>query len=267
MIWMNPPKSAHNPSPATMGAVTPAIRGPMRVLIFEADPVVRLQLRHALAMHRDFEIVAECSDASEAARDIPATRPDLVFCGWELESAVALWRALRPSAVLAVMAQGERRAAEAFELGAIDFLLKPIALGRLDSTLARARMVLRAQHHAGSPVGEGSGGAVPGRLVLKRDGEYHFVAPQDIIRAEAQGDFVKVFTVAGAHLVRTTLARLLERLDPQLFLRVHRSHVINCTHVAKVGLRPEGDYVVTLKAGGTVPVARAQAGAIRRLLT
>lgn len=266
MIWMNPPKSAHNPNPATLGAVAPVARGPMRVLIFEADPVVRLQLRHALAVHRDFEVVAECGDASEAARDIPATRPDLVFCDWESESAIALWRALRPSAVLAVMAQGERRAAEAFELGAIDFLLKPIALGRLESTLARARVVLRAQG-AGNPAGDSPGAAVPGRLVLKRDGEYHFVAPQDIIRAEAQGDFVKVFTVAGAHLVRTTLARLVERLDPQLFLRVHRSHVINCAHVAKVGLRPEGDYVVTLKAGGTVPVARTQASSIRRLLT
>ncbi|MBI5424138.1 MAG: response regulator transcription factor [Opitutae bacterium] len=241
-------------------AVTPGVL--FRALLVDPDPLAQRALADQLPFHADFELATTCGTFTDAAALLSALAPELVIIDWETIADPARWHALplRPRALI-VTAGDPRHAAAAFELEAVDFLLKPIAPARFALAMARARVQLRAARL--SSVAPASAG----RLVLKRDGEFHFVSPHDIVRVEAQGDYVKVHTRAGVHLVRATLTQFSTQLDPQLFLRVHRSHVINRDHVTKATLRPEGDYSLTLGASGTVPVARAQTSVIRRLLS
>lgn len=106
----------------------------------------------------------------------------------------------------------------------------------------------------------------PERLVLKRDGEFHFVRPTDIVWIEAEGDFIKVHTVQGSHLVRQTLTRLATNLDPAIFLRIHRSAIVNSERIEKIAPLYRGDYLITLTGGAQIRSSRAYAASVHRLL-
>jgi DNA-binding LytR/AlgR family response regulator len=256
-----------SPAP-TPPAVTPGVL--FRALLVEADAAMRSGIVEQMKFHADFEMAATCADAVDAAGQIAALAPELVILDWAAAPELRQQGCLPgPSRALVITAREPHHAAKAFEMEALDYLLKPIAPERLAIAIARVRVQLRAARLAG-----GGRDAVflppprarTERLVLKRDGEFHFVAPADVVRCEAQGDYVKVFTRTGTHLVRTTLARLGAQLDPSVFMRVHRSHLVNRDYVTKASVRADGDYSLTLGAGGTVPVARAQTAIVRRLL-
>ncbi|MBI2512118.1 MAG: response regulator transcription factor [Opitutae bacterium] len=251
---------------STPASVTPGVL--FRALIVDPGHEARLGLGDQLAFHADFELAASCASLAEAAEQIPVLAPELVIVEWSALEDFTLWRALAGLTRAVIVTSAEpRHAVQAFEVGALDYLLKPVAPARFGSAIARARVVLRtARLSAMPPAAPAVARLRAERLVLKRDGEFHLVAPRDVLRLEAEGDYVKVFTRTGTHLVRTTLARIGAQLDPSLFLRVHRSHIVNRDHVTKATLRPEGDFSLTLGASGTVPVARAQTGAVRRLL-
>lgn len=244
----------------------------LRTVLVEPNVDTRVQLCELIARMPGLEVTGMCANFREALEQMTHLAPELIVLDWHVLPSVPVWRALplRPHALI-VTADDAIHAVHAFELGAIDFLLKPVDAGRLEAALARARYLLRASRDLPAaprkPAPPASAPAAPAaRLVLKRDGEYHFVAPSDIVRLQAEGDYVKIFTRTGSHLVRSTLTRLCQQLDPRLFLRVHRSHVVNRDYVTKAALRPEGDYSLTLAATGTVPVARAQTDLVRRLL-
>lgn len=103
-------------------------------------------------------------------------------------------------------------------------------------------------------------------LVLKHDGEYHFVHVGDVVWVRSEGDFVKVQTTHGAHLVRSSLARLESLLDPQHFLRLHRSHLVARAHLRKVFVVERGDYAVVTSDGTKLRVSRPYFAALRQLL-
>lgn len=236
---------------------------PFRVLVVDDEPLARHRLRAHLAEHTDFEIIGECGDGAEAAALIRTLRPEVVFMDVEMPGRTGLevWGDLQITplpALVFVTAHGSF-AVQGFELQATDYLLKPFNRERFSAALARVRSQLR-------PARDGAAANPAGRLVLKRDGEYHFIDPADVVRVEAQGDFVKVHALGGVHLVRQTLARLQEQLPAPQFLRIHRSHLINRAHLAKVSICADGDYSVTVTGGATVPVARAQTDVVRQLL-
>ncbi|HEY0945063.1 MAG TPA: LytTR family DNA-binding domain-containing protein [Opitutaceae bacterium] len=106
----------------------------------------------------------------------------------------------------------------------------------------------------------------PGRIVLKRDGEFHFVRATDVVWIEAEGDFIKVHTLQGAHLVRQTLTRLAASLDPAVFLRVHRSAIVNSHRIEKIAPLYRGDYLITVTGGAQVRSSRAYAASVQSLL-
>jgi two-component system LytT family response regulator len=237
-----------------------------RALLIDDEPPARQRLRTQLAPHADFTIVGEAGDADAALALIRQLQPDLVFLDINMPGAsgLSVWRehGINPAPLLILVTAHREFALEAFDLHATDYLLKPFPPERFATALARVRRTLRAQ---GGPVPAPPAGPLP-RFVLKRDGEFHFIDPDDIIRAEAQGDFVKVHTTTGSHLARHTLSALQADLPPDLFLRVHRSHLVHRGHITKVGVCHDGDYSITVTGGATVPVARAQTDSVRTLL-
>lgn len=244
---------------------TPAAWAPYRVLIIDDEPLARSRLKAHLADHADFTVIGEGASGDDALAMVRALRPEIVFLDIEMpgRTGIEAWRDLgvTPVPALVFVTAYADFAVQGFELQAVDYLLKPFNRERFATTLARVRPLLREGRTSAA-----KGPALPERLVLKRDGEFHFVTPGDVVRIEAQGDFVKVYTTGGVHLVRQTLTRLMEQLPAATFIRVHRSHVINRAHLAKVRVCADGDYSVTVTGGAVVPVARAQTDVVRQLL-
>jgi two-component system LytT family response regulator len=240
---------------------------PFRVLIVDDEPLARQRLRSHLDAHTDFEVVAESGSGAEAVDLIRNLRPDLVFLDVEMPDRTGpeVWRDLQisPAPALVFVTAHANFAVQGFDLQATDYLLKPYNRDRFAAALARARNQLRAGREAAAPA---AATAAAPRLVLKRDGEFHFIPPNEIVRVEAQGDFVKVHTLGGVHLVRQTLTRLQGQLTAPSFLRIHRSHLINRAHLTKVSVCADGDYSATVTGGAVVPVARAQTDVVRQLL-
>jgi two-component system LytT family response regulator len=223
----------------------------MRVLLVDDEPPARRKLRRLLAAHGDVEIAGEASSGEEAVRVIGATPADLVlldvqmpdFDGFEVLRRLEGPHAFRPVFVTAYDAFALR----AFEVNALDYLLKPVDARRMDSMLARAREALA---DAG-----GRPGALKRVLVTDRDRSY-FVAVASIEWISAQRNYVALHAGGVVHRVRGTLEAFVQALDPERFVRVSRSHVVNLDAVRELMTWTHGERQVVMKDGVTLTWTR-----------
>ncbi|HKG95013.1 MAG TPA: response regulator [Gemmatimonadaceae bacterium] len=274
------------------GAAAPNIRA----LLVDDEPLARDGVRLLAEREPDFTVVGECGSAAEARRSIEALAPDVVFLDVEMPgpSGLDVVRALDPAtAPLVVFVTAyEEHAVRAFDLHAVDYLLKPLdeerfrdAARRVRGTLAavareaahdrlvRAVDALRRGIGAGEPpdavdesahaAGAGGGGGaylervslrVGGRLVVVRAAEVDWVA--------ADGDYVRFHAGGRSYLARMTMAQLERRLDPRRFVRVHRSAIANLDAVRNVDVGSHGDHVLTLRDGSRVRLSRSYRDAV-----
>jgi two-component system LytT family response regulator len=242
----------------------------LRVAIVDDEAPARALLREYLAAHADVEVVAECANGFEAVKTVAELDPDLLLLDVQmpkLDGFEVLELVERPVAVIFVTAYDEH-ALRAFEVHAVDYLLKPFGPERLAQALARARerlgteIVSPVQLHDTARPGRG-----PAQRVLVRDGvEVHVVAAADLDWARAVDDYVELH--AGGRTLRKqqTLAELAARLDPQRFVRVHRSFVVNVERLARVELYAKDSRIAILRDGTRLPLSRAGYARLRELL-
>jgi two-component system, LytTR family, response regulator len=238
-----------------------------RVLIADDEAPARRKVRAHLSLAPEVEVVGEAASGPEAVEMIGSLRPDLVFLdvqmpgltGFEVIEAVGV-EAM--PAVVFVTAYDEF-AVEAFEVQAVDYLLKPFHADRFRQALARALGRLAARGPAAESLSKvldrlAAGRTAAAERLLVREGErILFVPLREIVRLSAEGNYVRVRTAAGReHQVRDTLARLETRLDPERFARVHRSEIVNVDFVAEVQPFFHGDYTVRLRNGDEVRLSR-----------
>lgn len=240
-----------------------------RVLIVDDEAPARRRLRAQLAQEKDVLVVGEAGSGDAAVEAIRAQCPDIVFLdvqmpgmnGFEVIEAVGV-EAM--PAVVFVTAYDEF-ALDAFEIAAVDYLLKPYTAERLRKALRRA-LDGKALREAGHPslarlLGEGLGRG-PGSLerLLVREGERMFFVPAaEIVRLSAEGNYVRIHTRTGSHGLRETLAHLESRLDGRRFVRVHRSEIVNLDFVGEIQKHFHGDLIAVLKNGDAVRVSRRYA--------
>ncbi len=248
------------------------------VLIADDEAPARRKLARFLAEHADIEIVAEASNGLDALDLIAQTKPALAFLDISMPDldgigvAQALAQRDSPPAVVFVTAFDEF-AVKAFEVSALDYLLKPYDRERFDHALARARRALTkptAAHDLASVLaGIRREDRYLRRLLVPNDGRSFFLATADIVRLEAAGNAVNVFTrnASAPHVVRTTLESLESRLDPEHFARVHRSHVVNIDAIAEIVPWFHGDSKLTLRDGTELTWSRRYAAKRPDLLT
>jgi two-component system LytT family response regulator len=224
-----------------------------RVLIVDDEALARERIRTLLASERDVTIVGECSGGREAVAAIVQHRPDLVFLdiqmpdldGFQVLEAVAMdWL----PAVVFVTAYDEY-AIHAFDVNAMDYILKPIEPARFRKALGRA--VKRG------PLD---------RLVIRAGGKVLFVKPGDIDWIEADGKLAQVHVGRETHAVRIPLKRLEERLEPHGFVRVHRSAIVNVDRIRELEPWFHGEYVVILKDGTKLTSSAAHSQALHRIV-
>lgn len=227
----------------------------LRVLIVEDEPLARSRLLYLLGAYDDVRVVGQCESAFEAAKLVEAERPDILFLDIQMPKASGfdLLHALpddqRP-VVIFTTAHAEH-AAKAFELDAADYLVKPFDGERLGRALDRARRVIGSAGKAEAPK------ATPtrrDRFAVRAKGEIFFVKASNIEWIAAEGNYVRLHSGQVSYLVRQSMQRIEEMLDPTLFARVHRSAIVNLDRVRKLVANVDGSYAVVLATGTTVPL-------------
>jgi two-component system LytT family response regulator len=244
----------------------------IRAVIVEDEPLARKALRGFVAGVEWLETVGEAADGREAVRLIDALEPDLVFLDVRLPelSGLEVLERIRHEPAVVFTTAYDRFAVAAFELEAIDYLVKPFGEERFRETLERVRRRLAERDAApGDPPGERARaalGAGPFRRLFARRADGIVPIPLDsVTHIEAADDYVTVHSRGETHLLRVTLAELAARLDPERFLRVHRSHVVNLDAVESIREHDGRRLVVVLRDGHRVVASRAGSQKLREL--
>ncbi len=267
----------------------------IRTLIVDDEPLAREGLEMMARADPEIELIGQCSAGGEALNRIRTDHPDLVFLdiqmpeldGFQVLSALPPEE--RPN-IIFVTAYAEH-AIRAFEVCAVDYLLKPYSDARFAAALQRGKEAVRRgpSSHLTSQVEQlldyvrklesktipNHAATAPSpsrpeyeeRIVLKADGALHFIKTQDVIWIEAQGDFVKVQTATGkTQLVRETLQSMERKLDAARFLRIHRSYLVNLEHVRRVETALYGDYSVYMSDGTKLRLSRNYRAKLKALV-
>ena len=243
----------------------------MKVATFGVDdePVARAGLRAMLRAFDWVEVVGEAADGESAVAAIDALRPELVFLDVQMPGLLGtevLRRLERPPFVIFTTAYSEH-AVTAFELGAVDYLLKPFGPSRLVAAMERVRSALGEPAPADAL--ERLSGALAGgpisRLFVRIGGTLVPLPVERVSWFEANGDYVTAHAGNARHLLHLSLSRLEARLDARRFVRVHRTHIVNLDQVRAFRRDARGNLEAELLDGARVPVSRARAQELRSL--
>ncbi|HKA87894.1 MAG TPA: LytTR family DNA-binding domain-containing protein [Haliangiales bacterium] len=241
----------------------------IRAFIVDDEPLARRRLRELCAREPDVEVVGEAGDGAAAVAAIRATRPDLLFLDVhipELDGFGVLARL--PGAVPAIVfvTAYDEYALRAFEVAALDYLLKPFDGARFQAMLRRARAALGSDE--GRARLEAILGALgrPRLLAVKDDGRVQLVRADEIDWIEAADNYVCVHAGRDTHILRATLTAVEGRLDPSRFARIHRSTVVALDRIRELRPATRNEVVAVLRDGTRLPVSRTYAGRLRSLL-
>ena len=238
------------------------------VLIADDEPVALGGLRNMLAEVEWMSIVGEATNGPAAVEAINALRPELIFLDIQMPGMLGtdvLSHATHQPFVVFTTAYAQHAVA-GFELGALDYLLKPFGPERLGKCLDRVRAAIGEPNPvpAFSRLGEALGKQPMSRLFVRSGGGIIPVPVRDVGWFESSGDYVTAHAGRSRYMLHLALNRLEERLDPSKFLRIHRTHIVNLDHVTAFKRR-EGKLVADMDDGSALPVSRERAKELRIL--
>ena len=233
----------------------------MRAIIVDDEELARQVLRELILAHPEIEVVAECANGFEAVKAITELKPDLLFLDIQmpkLDGFEVLELTGTDMAIVFATAYDEY-ALKAFEVHAVDYLLKPFGAERFEAALKQAR---KRMGKTEAPVSEIARAArAPGefleRIVVKDGTRVHIITVEKLEYVEAQDDYVALASEGRKHLKQQTIASLEESLDPSRFVRIHRSYIVNLEQVARIEPYGKDSKVAVLKSGAQIPVSRA----------
>jgi two-component system, LytTR family, response regulator len=247
----------------------------LKTLIVDDEPIAREILREELELVGDVEIVAEADNGSKALQEIDRHRPALVLLDLQmpvmggLEVVRNLGRGPHLPAIVIVTAY-DQFAIQAFEAGAIDYLLKPVGQERLAAAVARAKRLngrdalerlARLQEIAAAGPGPG-----PRRIVGRAGEEFFLLSADEIYAFQAEGDIVWIVTAERKYEATQTLKVLEERLKNTGFRRIHRNALVNVDHVRKMSALTSQRWLITLGNGREFIASKRQARGVRQIL-
>ncbi len=238
----------------------------LRVLIADDEAPARRKLSRFLQDHDDVVIVAEASNGIDAVDLIRMTKPDIAFLDVHMPDldGLAVAQSLNgrtSSPAIVFVTAHDRYAVAAFEVRALDYLLKPYDRERFERALQRARGSARSENlQLPDIIAQARREErYAGRLLVPNEGRSFFVQVKDLVRIESEGNNVVLHFAGRAAKLRVTLESLEERLDPAHFVRVHRSHVLNIDEIAEIRPWFHGDYIVRMRDGAEVTWSRRYA--------
>ena len=249
-----------------------------RSVIDNNDSSVRNQVRFRLAAQNGIEVVGECSSANEAVAAVRSHRPDLLFLDVDIQDSVAgqvLERISREDMPIVIfIGHSDQQAIRAFEAQALDYLLKPFDHRRLHAAIERARAeALKAHdrhltHRILDLLAEAKAESqTDKRLIFKTGGRVVLLDMDEIDWIEAAGNYVEVKVGGVSHLVREGIGRISDRLDDSLFVRIHRSIIVNVRRIKELQPCNRGEYIVVLRDGKQLSCSRGYRGRLQQLIS
>ena len=263
----------------------------MKAIVVDDEGLARRGLVLRLEEMPQVEVIAECANGSEALRAIAELDPDLVFLDIQMPGmdGFDVICELQPDSMpmIIFVTAFDHYAVEAFRVQAVDYILKPIDVERLRQAVERASGLHRSNESIFSKerlleLRDGvkgmdratqrvfypeHGKQRPERLTIKDGTEFHLVNMGDILWIDAAGDYMCVHTGSRTHIMRSTMKQLASRLDPDMFIRIHRSTIVNVNFISGARTHVNGEYLLTMAGGTTLKVSRGYSDKIRSLLT
>jgi two-component system LytT family response regulator len=241
----------------------------IRALIVDDEPLARARIRRFLASEKDVEIVGESGDGNAAVDAVQRLKPDLMFLDIQMPE-TAGFQVIEQLAgdhmpVVIFVTAYNQYAIQAFDVHAIDYLLKPYTRDRFARALDRARKQLSNASRSEfdqrlmSLLEHAAGGEQRHlqRLMVKSSGRIYFIKADEVDWIGAEGNYVNLHVGREAHLLRETMSHLATKLDPEKFVRIHRSTIVNVDRVKELQPLFSGDYVAILHDGTQLNLSRA----------
>ncbi len=248
----------------------------LTVLVIDDEPLARLGVTARLRPHADLTLLGECSNGEQALDAIKQLTPDLVFLDIQMPrlSGLEALKDLPPSCrpMVIFLTAYEDYAVEAFEVQALDYLLKPVDDTRFGLAIERARRLWQLkQQNASDQLTKAHGNEQTPqeplrRFAVRRGSEITFVDVTDVEWIEGLGDYAGLHVGSRTHLIRESLTALTQRLDERLFLRVHRSTIVKIDAILRIDSLQNRDYLITLQNGNNVRSSRTYSKAVRNLM-
>jgi two-component system LytT family response regulator len=253
----------------------------IRAAIVDDEAPARALLREYLADHADVEVIAECANGFEAVKKIGETQPDLVFLDIQMPKldGFEVLELLAPLPAVVFCTAYDQHALRAFEVHAVDYLLKPFARERLGEALTKVREKLAARRSSGQE----AAGETPERaramadtargdlsylqrIVVRSGSSIDVIHVSAIDLIEAQGDYIAVHSDGKELLKAQPLADLAKSLDPKRFVRVHRSYVVPIDRIDRIEPHTKDSRMAVLKHGKQVPVSKSGYARLQELM-
>ena len=232
-------------------------------MIADDEPLARERVRELLKERGDVVIAAEARDGEEALRAVHSSAPDLLLLDVQMPGldGFEVLAEIEPAKMPAVvfLTAYDEYAVRAFEVQALDYLVKPVRPARFHEAIDRA-LARRGSLPAITPRGPLT------RFVVRSADEIYFVRPADVAWLESSGNYVVLHAASGEHTVRTAMRDLEARLDPAVFVRVHRSAIVNLDFIKKLEPYFHGEFVITLKDGSQLTSSRSYSAKLREML-
>ena len=245
-------------------------------MIVDDEPIARQVLREELELIADVEVIGEAADGAAALEKIGAEQPDLVLLDLQMPamSGLDVVRELKHSAhapVIVIVTAYDQHALQAFDAGAIDYLLKPVGQERLSQAVERARRVTGRQAMERiaqlQEMADPAAGPRVRRIVGKVGEEYFLLSADEIYAFQAEGDLVWIVTAKRKFLATQTLKELELRLGNSSFRRIHRNALVNVDHVRKMSALSSQRWLITMNNDQEFIASKRQARIVRDLLT
>lgn len=247
----------------------------LRCIVVDDEPPARKRVRELLKQASEIELVGEARNGIEAVELIDSLRPDVVFLDVqmpELDGFGVLAELDTPPPAVVFVTAYDAYALKAFEVHALDYLLKPFDRERFEAALDRARAVVGQHHGSTDPrllalLGDLTNrGKWLSRIAVKSGGRIRLVDVADVEWVEASGNYLRLNAEGARHLIRDTMQGLEARLDPDQFTRIHRSTMINIGRVKELAPSSHGDYTVTMQSGQRLTLSRTYRERLKTLL-
>lgn len=241
-----------------------------KVIVIDDEPLARQLVKTFLQQYKEVEVIAECGDGFEGFKAIQELAPDLIFLDVQMPrvNGFEMLELLdNPPSVIFTTAFDEY-ALKAFEAHAVDYLLKPVSRERFDKAMqkwlqqAGVKKTQPVEPLLESNVYEG----YQHRIVVKDNGMIRIIPAQDIQYIEANDDYVKIVTANGSYLKKSTLSHIEQSLDPQQFVRVHRSYLVPVSQLLRIEPYEKESHIALLQCGAKVIVSKSGMSKLKSLL-
>lgn len=242
----------------------------LRTIIVDDEELARQVLRELLSAEGDIEIIAECRNGLEAVKAVAEHKPDLLFLDVQMPKLTGfdVLELVGPDVPVIFVTAYDEYAMKAFEVHAVDYLLKPVGKERLAAALRRVKMRSAKQRPDAGELASAARhpGQFAERLVVKDGTRVTLIPVGKLDYAEAQDDYVALASEGKKHLKQQTIASLEAALDPKMFVRIHRSYLVNLERVTRIEPYGKESRVVILSNGAKLPVSRAGYARLQTLL-